>query len=233
MFTSLKVLKEGFSEVLFPTVCVICGLRLSKTELNICSECVRSKFELANFEGKQISSDTLLPEGVILQHALWNFDKGGFLQDILHDLKYKRLTGIGDDLGVALGRNVLKNSYFKFDKKAMLVPVPLHPKKRKLRGFNQARHIAEGISRVTKIPICDQSDAIRIKNTQTQTGFTLEMRKQNINEAFQIEEKSSIRGKICVIVDDVFTTGATAFELAKVLLNAGAYKIMIITVAQA
>lgn len=233
MLTGLKYIKQGFSEVIFPHICLICGVKLSNSEQFICPDCVRDKFELANLEGKQVSSDTLLPEGIVLQHALWNFDKGGFLQELLHSLKYYRLTGVGVDLGVALGNNVKKNLFFKVTENSILIPVPLHSKKKKMRGYNQARYIAEGVQISTKIPICLKSAILRVKNTKTQTGFSLEKRRKNIDQAFEVRNKTAIRGKECIIVDDVFTTGATAFELANTLMDSGAKKIMIITVAQA
>ena len=168
-----------------------------------------------------------------MQHALWNFDKGGFLQDLLHQLKYHRLTGVGVDLGMALGRNVAKNPNFAIDTKMVLVPVPLHPRKKRIRGFNQARYIAEGAKHVLDIPLVNSMDVVRIKNTKTQTGFTLEKRHKNVNRAFSVLNEDAIKERSCIIVDDVFTTGATAFELSRELLAAGAHKTLIITVAQA
>lgn len=233
MFKSIKYLQNGINEVIFPKTCLVCGIKLSQTEHFVCPNCITNRFEIANGEGNQSSSDTLLPEGVILQHALWNFDKGGYLQELLHALKYQRLTGIGIDLGIALGMSVIKNPFFSIQKNMVLVPVPLHPNKNRTRGYNQAMLIAEGVQKSTGIPICLDSDIIRIKNTKTQTGFTLEKRRQNIDNAFKVENETAIKDKICIIVDDVFTTGATAFELSDTLLKAGAIKNMIITVAQA
>ncbi len=233
MLTSLKTLREGISEVLFPHVCLICGLKLSKSEQFVCTHCTSNRFEVANPSGKQVSSDTLLPEGVVLQHALWNFDKGGFLQDLLHSLKYHRLTGVGVDLGIVLGKSLKRNPFFTFDESSILIPVPLHPRKKRMRGYNQARFIAKGVNKATAIPLCLSGDVIRVKNTKTQTGFSLEKRRENINDAFVVRNKASVKDKLCIIVDDVFTTGATAFELADTLISAGAGKIMIITVAQA
>ncbi|MFV1885420.1 MAG: ComF family protein [Balneola sp.] len=233
MLTSIKSIKKGFLEVLFPRVCTICGLSLSESEQFICPDCTKNRFEVANPDRKRVSSDTLLPEGVELQHALWNFDKGGYLQDLLHSLKYHRLTGVGIDLGVALGNSLKKNPFFCADEDKLLIPVPLHPKKRRMRGYNQARYIARGVERSAGIEICLKDDVIRIKNTKTQTGFSLEKRRENINQAFLVKNPLAIKDKICVVIDDVFTTGATAFELADTLLKAGARKIMIATIAQA
>ncbi len=233
MLTSIKSIQRGFLEVLFPKVCVICGLSLSKSEEFICPNCIKNRFEIANPDKKQVSSDTLLPENIVLQHALWNFDKGGFLQDLLHSLKYHRLTGVGVDMGVALGHSLKKNPFFEYKDETLLVPVPLHPKKKRMRGYNQARSIAKGVEKSTGIPLCSKTDVIRIKNTKTQTGFSLEKRRENIDQAFSVKNSITFENKTCIVIDDVFTTGATAFELAETLQKAGANKIMIATVAQA
>lgn len=235
----INSVKEGISEVLFPAICMVCGLRLSDNEHFICSRCLNEKFEEANPEGLLISSDTLLPEGVFLQHALWNFDKGGELQELLHNLKYKRLTGVGIDLGRQLGKSLQENPWFdevKSERDAedlILIPVPLHARKTRSRGYNQAYYIARGISDVLDIQIIGKEVVQRCKYTKTQTGFSLEKRKENMAGAFRVTDISAITDKFCIVVDDVFTTGATAFELSGVLKREGADKIMIATVAQA
>lgn len=233
MLIHFKRLHRGLLGLLFPEVCEICGLRLSKTEHFVCQNCLSNRFEIANPFRKQISAEVFLPEGVSAQHALWKFDKGGHLQDLLHKLKYNRLYGVGEDLGMALGQSISVNPFFSDTDDMILVPVPLHPKKKRMRGYNQARYIAKGIKNSTGLPMCDSEDVVRVKNTKTQTGFTLEKRRENIAKAFRVDNKKAFEGKVCVIVDDVFTTGATTFELASVLLKAGALKIMITTVAQA
>lgn len=234
MLFRFKALRQGLSSILFPKVCELCGVGLSATEQFICSDCLGSRFELANPFNKMASSDVLLPEGVSAQHALWVFDKGGYLQDLLHKLKYSRLSGVGVDLGTALGNSVRRNGYLQTNSEtSILVPVPLHRKKKRKRGYNQARYIAKGVQKVLEIPACKTTDILRVKNTKTQTGFTLEKRRQNIANAFRVMERKEFSGKSCFIVDDVFTTGATTFELATALINAGAAEVLIITVAQA
>lgn len=232
----LKSFKEGISHILFPKVCTVCGLKLSTHEQFVCTQCLNEKFELAYRKGKQSSSGAVLPEGIYLQHALWNFDKGGHLQELLHQLKYHRLTGVGEDLGRQLGKSLLMNSLFVQaikQKKVRLLPVPLHPKKRRMRGYNQAFHIAKGIAEVTNLHILPKGGVKRIKNTSTQTGFSLEKRRKNIEGAFAVEDKKAVESSLCVLVDDVFTTGSTTFELASELEKSGCTEIIIATVAQA
>lgn len=229
-------LKEGLFEVLFPSVCTVCGMKLPKTEHFVCSQCLNNKFEEAYRTGKRSTSEVMLPEGISLQHALWNFDKGGHLQELLHQLKYHRLTGVGEDVGRQLGKSLLRNPFFREaikDEKVRLLPVPLHPKKRRMRGYNQAFYIAKGVAEVTNLHILNKEAVLRTKNTSTQTGFSLEKRRKNIEGAFKIEQPEAIASVTCVIVDDVFTTGATTFELSAKLREAGCKEIIIATVAQA
>ncbi|MFD2532821.1 ComF family protein [Gracilimonas halophila] len=232
----LKKFTEGISEILFPKVCTVCGLRLATNENFVCHNCLNDKFEEAYRPGKGSTSDAMLPEGVYLQHALWNFDKGGYLQELLHQLKYHRLTGVGVDIGRQLGKSLLRNPHFMNrikDRKVCLLPVPLYPKKRRMRGYNQAFYIAEGVAEVTGLYILKKDVIQRIKNTGTQTGFSLEKRRKNIDGAFQVIEPERVKDVLCVIIDDVFTTGATTFELSSELKKAGSGEIMIATAAQA
>lgn len=229
----LKFFIGGLQEVVFPHICEICGSALADTTHFICDECVEHRFEYARLSGSVNNSEIILPENVQIQFALWRFDKGGYLQDLLHALKYHRLYGVGEDLGKALGQRLLRFSEFKKIENAVLVPVPLHKKKERKRGYNQAYYLAKGVGKVMGVPVVSKAGVERIKNTKTQTGFSLEKRKENISEAFQVVRPKEIEGKTCIIVDDVFTTGATTFELADVLENVGAGKIMIITVAEA
>ena len=231
----VKGFKDGLLEILFPKVCVVCGHSLSVNENVICVECLSSKFEETLPKGPATSEGILLPEGIQFQHALWTFDKGGYLQDLLHQLKYHRITGVGIDLGRQLAESLLHNSLFKeFSKEPyLLLPVPLHFRKRRMRGYNQAYFIAKGISDVTNVDIMPLKSVLRTKNTLTQTGFTLEKRRLNIENAFKIADVDAIQDKNIMIVDDVFTTGSTSFELASVLKASNCDKIGIATIAQA
>lgn len=232
-----KNIAKGLSDIVFPRVCVCCGTENTERQRQLCSFCLNERFEDANPDNERSSSDSLLPEGILAQQALWTFDKEGVLQELLHLLKYERLTTVGVDLGRKLGERIQKHPFMN----RMLVrhpisvlPVPLHYLKYRYRGFNQAFKIALGFQQVwPKIPVCDIKSVVRIKNTRTQTGFTLEKRLRNIEDAFSVNNPSVISDHLVVIIDDVFTTGATTFELAQTVLASGARAIIILTIAQA
>lgn len=233
----LNSITTGFKRVIFPNVCVCCGREHTEQQRQICSFCLSDHFEDGNPQNKKASSDSLLPDGIVVQHALWQFDKGGDLQNLLHQLKYERLTTVGRDLGRTLGRRVQKHPFIVDlfnNHQSVIVPVPLHYLKYRYRGFNQAFKLAKGFKEIWQdLPISDINHIVRIKNTRSQTGFSLEKRLQNMQEAFMVRNKSLINSRLCVIIDDVFTTGATTFELAGTLKEAGAGPVIILTVAQA
>ncbi|MEL7833910.1 ComF family protein [Fodinibius sp. Rm-B-1B1-1] len=228
---------NDLKKVVFPNVCVCCGRENTRLERQICSFCLDERFEDGNPDNKDRSSDSLLPNEVVLQHALWNFDKGGDLQNLLHQLKYERLTTIGIDLGRKLGQRMKTHPTVVNlieQHTAVIVPVPLHYLKYRYRGFNQAFKLAQGFKEIWQaIPICGVTDIIRTKNTSSQTGFSLKKRLKNMQKAFKVKNHSLINGRLCIIIDDVFTTGATTFELAETLHKEGAGPIMILTIAQA
>lgn len=231
----VKRFKDGLLEIVFPKVCVVCGHSLSASEKVVCVECLSTKFEQTFPKGPVTSEGIILPEGIQIQHALWNFDKGGYLQELLHQLKYHRITGVGVDIGRQLAKSMQQNplleEFIQLDHN--LLPVPLHFRKLRVRGYNQAFYIARGISDVTQAEILPKKTVLRIKNTMTQTGFSLEKRRNNIEGAFKVSSPDEIKGKNIIIVDDVFTTGSTSFELASVLKASNCEKIAIVTIAQA
>ncbi|MDF2616214.1 MAG: phosphoribosyltransferase [Sedimentibacter sp.] len=121
------------------------------------------------------------------------------------------------------------NEYNKFD---MVVPVPLHRSKLRIRGYNQSSLLAKYISRNTDIPYGDVLK--RIKKTPKQSQMTKEERRKNLKEAFDVKGSKieSLTGKTVLLVDDVYTTGSTADECSKTLLKNGASKIYVMTIAR-
>lgn len=237
MWHTFSFIAQHLGYIAFPNVCVCCGRENTNQQQQICSFCLRNRFEDANPENEMASGDSLLPDGIKFQQALWNFDKNGDLQHLLHQLKYHRLTTIGRDLGQRLGERVSEHdsiSRLLRHNNTILVPVPLHYIKYRYRGFNQAFEIACGFESVwSNTNICGMDDIVRTKNTRTQTGFSLQERLKNMERAFKLRSPSIFDNKMVVIIDDVFTTGATTFELAQTILQASAAGVGILTIAQA
>ncbi len=229
----LKKIIGQLSEIAFPVTCVCCSCSVAGYYKHICEWCEKERFEPAI----SLKGD-ILPEFIFLQFSLWNFDKGGYLQQMLHDLKYNNIRSVGEELGFLLGKSFLKSysdsvSLFTDEKRPVLLPVPLHRSKLRKRGFNQARVISEGINRATSWEIAPIDTLVRVKRTNTQTGLSLAERSDNLKDAFLISDQEFLSGVIPIIVDDVFTTGSTTFELANTIAQSGKAKSVILTVAKA
>lgn len=112
----------------------------------------------------------------------------------------------------------------------IIVPVPLAKKRMKQRGYNQALLLAREVSKFTNIPV-DDSLLVRVKQTVAQKEMTLTQRQANLKNVFEVTNKLFVKGKSILLVDDVFTTGTTANECAKVLKKAGATSVAVVTVA--
>lgn len=232
----IKRFPSGIASVVFPGVCLVCGDQLLKEGQYICPFCLHKRFEVALAKNGASSSGILLPRTVKLQQALWKFDRGGALQQLIHALKYQHLTNVGVQLGTVFAHKIKEHhkiQSFLADSKPTLLPVPLHYRKLRKRGFNQAFTIAQGMQTALDIPICSIKAVVRTVNTSSQTGLSLEMRQENMRNVFAVRRESEISGKVVIIVDDVFTTGATSFELAKTVSRAGSTSVMIWTIAQA
>ena len=112
-----------------------------------------------------------------------------------------------------------------------IVPVPLHPRKQRHREFNQAEYLAAGLCRSVNVPVLRRS-LRRVKDTTTQTRLDAEARARNLHGAFAVHDPTVFAGKRLVILDDVFTTGATMNSCSKVLRKAGAKDVMALAVAR-
>ncbi|MEX0646834.1 MAG: ComF family protein [Balneolaceae bacterium] len=228
----MKKLLQSYIDVAFPSTCACCGTSLKKTDRYICVWCRDTRFEPADNE-----SALILPESVLFQYSMWQFDKGGYLQDLLHKLKYHFLKQVGQDLGRIMGSSFKNTSAYKNllseQPEPLIIPVPLHPSKKRKRGYNQARSLARGLSIATRWRVIPHGDVERVRKTKTQTGLNTRQRSQNLKGAFHIKNPESLSGYLPVIVDDVYTTGATTFELARVLFAESGMKAGIMTVAKA
>ena len=159
--------------------------------------------------------------------SLAYFTDGGLLQHLLHGLKYQDKKEIGTYLGHQLGQDMKQlNWQESID---AIVPVPLHPKKQAIRGFNQALIIAEAMSDVLHIPT--YADAVkRNRFTETQTQKTREERMLNMEGAFEVNNPAKIENKHILVIDDVLTTGATLEACAKALLAVNGVRVSIATI---
>jgi ComF family protein len=158
----------------------------------------------------------------------------GFYEDELRKLiqlfKYGRVETLSKPLGQLLARALPREQGFD-----VIVPMPLHWRKRWQRGFNQAELLAHEISRRTNVPV--ENALRRVRHTESQAGLTSAKRRENVSGAFQAsprtKNRKAIDGARVLLIDDVMTTGATAASCARALKRTGARHVTLLTLARA
>lgn len=151
------------------------------------------------------------------------------LQAIIHQFKYGSHASLARPLARLLHALWVQSCQ---DRDAdMIVPVPLHKARRKERGFNQAWLLARHLSRWTRIPLKDKV-LVRYRATAVQAGLSRGQRRRNIQGAFRVVDRAAVRKRTVLLVDDVFTTGATLNECARMLRKQGANRVDVLTVAR-
>ena len=164
---------------------------------------------------------------VELAASFYHFGKGGKVQRLLHQLKYKGAKDVGVKVGELYGLELMKEEVYKTID--FIVPIPLHKNKLKKRGYNQSECFAEGLSKSMKKP-ANFSDFYRIVDTKTQTKKSRFERWENVAEIFGIKDNSELSGKTILLVDDVITTGSTMEAAIQVLLKNNC-KVLVATIA--
>jgi ComF family protein len=227
-----KSLAVDLFQLLFPNLCNGCGQCLIKTERLLCLNCLfdlpYTDFHLFadNRVAKQLWGRIPCSYAV----AMLYFRKGSRVQQMLHNLKYRGKAELGDLLGEMLGSKILQGGIAPaFD---VIIPVPLHKKREKIRGYNQSQRIAEGLSAKINVPVINGL-LLKLKATSSQTKKGRFNRYENLKAAFSIKDASQLLGKHVLLVDDVVTTGATLEACMLVLLAAGSKSISIAAVAYA
>lgn len=192
----------------FPKVCVGCKNMLIHQEKNLCVTCLHD-LPLTNLhsnDSKVISN--IFYGTVILEHAtaLFYYPKQGTVRQLVHQLKYKGQEEISAYLGEWLGIELSESGYY--NGVDVVVPVPLHKKRKSSRGYNQVEGFGKEIA-LSLNAIYNDTTLVRIKNTSTQTVKDRLTRWKNVETIFEVSELKNLQGKHILLVDDVITTGAT------------------------
>lgn len=223
---------DDFISLLFPRLCYGCGNHLMRNEYLICTEC---------FVVIPRTDYHKIPENPVAQ-LFWGrchlekaaafsyYNKGSRIRSLIHNLKYKGIEEIGPELGSIYGKT-LKSSGFT-DDVDLIIPVPLHPFKKRKRGFNQSELICDGLAAASGIPV-DVSSLIRSTRSETQTKRSRYERWTNVEGIFCLTDPAPLEGKHILLVDDVITTGSTIESCANELLKVEGVKVSVVALAYA
>jgi ComF family protein len=214
----------------YPDICISCDKNLSYNEETLCVSCLHD-LPFTHFSShsnnpvkKSFSGRIKIQEAT----ALFLFKKGGKSQHIIHKLKYKRKEHIGKFLGELLAYDLQTSG--KFTSIDYIIPVPIHQKKEKLRGYNQLSLFGKTLSTIFEIPFYEN---ILIKRTssETQTKKQRYDRWESASESFLLTNIELLKEKHILLIDDIITTGATMEACCYELLKAKNLKISIASMA--
>lgn len=192
----------------YPRLCITCETPLQRNESFFCLHCLHNLPETNYHLQKENPLNEIFSGRVKVKNTVsfLFYRKGTGVQNILHHLKYKGNKEIGYFLGKMYGEKlIIEESFQDID---LIIPIPLHKKKEKKRGYNQSEWIAKGLSDGMKIPY-NSNALVRKDYTDTQTKKSRFNRWQNVKDVFQIIDADLLKGKHILLCDDVLTTGAT------------------------
>lgn len=228
-------MKKFFNNLLsffYPRLCIGCGDALQQNEELLCLKCLvhlpETNYHLEHDNPlRQIFAGRVPVREVA---SLLFFKKGNIVQNILHHLKYKGTKEVGKLLGNYYGEKLILEQ--RFQDIDYIIPIPLHPKKKKKRGYNQSEWIARGLSQGMKKPYLNDV-LIRTQFTETQTKKSRFNRWENVKEVFTVQNEGQIRGKHLLLCDDVLTTGATMEAAIQEILKVSDVTLSVVTLATA
>ncbi len=240
---------------LFPSHCRLCQLPLTElSRLPVCEACLaliqpmdsarcaacgermttRSRVETAGCEPEPLCLECRQNQPAFTRAAAYASYAAG-LRDLVHLLKYQRVRPAADVLGRMLAEVVADLAEAFGPEPPLAMPVPLHASKLRERGFNQSELIARSMLKLKPAALdmkLNTGALVRQRRTESQTGLTAAARRDNVRGAFLVVRGDTVRGRDILLIDDVFTTGTTVSECARVLRKAGAERVFVATVAR-
>ncbi|MDY6854804.1 MAG: ComF family protein [Thermodesulfobacteriota bacterium] len=233
----LDVLLDFF----FPTICFVCRKDIAPTQnvCKICSShikyissplCVQCGIPFLTKAGRDHFCGACLTSKIYFNKARAVGYYEGVLQEEIHQFKFNKKTFLAKHLGALMANYELDS--FDLDSYDFIIPVPLHFKRLRERGFNQALYLSRYVGKRYDIPV-DFKNLKRTRWRGPQVNLGKAERERNVNGAFVLYNKNRFRGKDVLLIDDVFTSGATVNECAKVLKKAGVSSVDVFTLSRA
>ncbi len=223
---------RDFLSLIYPRNCIACKNLLFKHEEFICNHCyltlAKSDFHLSNDNELAKVFYGRVPINIVGSYYL--FEKSGKVQQILHSIKYNGNKALAKQIGQWYAQSLQQHP--ELCGADLIIPVPLHPKKQKQRGFNQSEAFALGISETWNIPL-SLENLIRTEHSSTQTKKRKFERWENVQDIFELKKPELLENKSVILVDDVITTGATIDACYQALNKAQGIKINVLSLAYA
>ena len=221
---------KSILNLFFPKICAGCELLLLESENIICTEC-RHSAPLTNFHNYSNNEAFLKFYGrleIEYASALLYFQKKGIVQELIHKLKYKGQQEIGETIGYWYAEELKNVEILKSID--YIIPVPIHKKRLKQRGYNQVATFGDALSKSLNIPVLNLI-LVRDKYTKSQTKKNILGRNEVVDQIFSISSTTDYQNKHFLLIDDVITTGATLESCGREVLKIPGAKLSIVCIA--
>lgn len=228
----MKNIWNDFANLFYPHLCILCKSPLIGNEQQICLNCLYN-LPKTNYHTNKGNPARALFAGfsqVEEVTAFLFFEKDGITQKLIHSFKYYDNQALAEYLGRIAAIELKKYGFFASIE--TIIPIPLHYKKEKKRGYNQSEGIANGIASVYGCEI-DKTSLNRITETMSQTRKSAYERHINVENIFKVTNPEKLSGKHVLLVDDVITTGATTSACIEILSEVPEIKISIFSMSVA
>lgn len=213
---------EKIEELIFPPCCLICG----KLGVNIwCNECKEEILEKAVYQ-----IETKDKKEFYFEQHMYLFFYQDKIRDLILDYKFKDKAYLYQIFSEIITKNKKIRAILK--KYDIMVPIPIHTKRKKQRGYNQSELIAKEVTKEIKEVRYEPKVIKKEKNTLPQSSLTKKQRKQNVQHVYKVINQEKIKNNKIILLDDIYTTGSTVNEIAKQLKEHGAKEILVLTIAK-
>ncbi len=220
------------TELFYPRICLACGRKLLRHEHVLCSYC-QVQLPKTRFHTRKNNPVEILFWGrceIQNAAAYYQYLKGGHVQHLIHNFKYKGFQEIGIFVGAKYGAELMETE--SFASVDYIIPVPLHSKKMRIRGFNQSEVFGRGLAQTMNATL-EVDNLHRLIHSATQTRKSRWDRYKNVESIFGIKDAEKLKGKHVLLVDDVITTGSTIEACVVKLLDVEGIKISVVAMATA
>lgn len=225
---AITALGSAITQLFYPHTCAGCGTDKIKRDASLCWHCL-SELPATGFAGQKDNPSEKMLWGrlpFVAAHAGFYLNSDSLMEQLVYQFKYKHQKALAEQLGFLLGEQLKESG--RFDVEA-LVPVPLHPKKVRQRGYNQAAVICNGMARQLDLPVVENV-LLRKKVNISQTRLDRTARWENSRFLYCVEHTHRLRHKRVLLVDDVLTTGATLESCGLLLADIPGVTVSVATV---
>jgi ComF family protein len=228
----MKVIKwcQDFWELFYPRYCVVCGTILTNTEKGICITCLSRLPRIPQSTTATTTIEKRFWGKIKIEQAIayFYYERGSDFDRILFQIKYHGQYKLAAIMGRYIAADLVRSGFFTTIE--AIIPIPLHKKRLKQRGYNQSEWLAKGVAMILKCPVYPNA-VQRLVNTSTQTRKNAWQRWENVHQVFRLKSPDLLENKHVLLVDDVLTTGATLLACMQEIQQVKGVKISILTLA--